>query len=144
MKTYAMLGVLLLLTATGVVAREAGLEQFLIPPELVMRFQREIDLKPEQRQTITSAIGQLQVRVTELQWDMQTERQGMIELIRGDVVDVTAVVEQLDRVLAIENQVKKAHITMLVTIKNTLSAEQQARLRELRPEQPRDPPVGRR
>jgi hypothetical protein len=43
-----------------------------------------------------------------------------------------AVLAQVDRVLAIEREVKRAHIAMLVRIKNTLTREQQAALHVLR------------
>lgn len=38
----------------------------------------------------------------------------------------------LDRVLAVELQVKKAHISMLVRVKNALTQEQQRQLQEIR------------
>ena len=38
----------------------------------------------------------------------------------------------MDEVLKIENEVKKQQAKLLVRIKNALTAEQQARLRELR------------
>jgi Spy/CpxP family protein refolding chaperone len=42
------------------------------------------------------------------------------------------VVAKMDQVLKIENEVKKQQATLLVRIKNVLTAEQQTRLRELR------------
>ena len=39
-----------------------------------------------------------------------------------------AALAQVDEVLAVEREVKRAHITLLIQIKNTLSAEQQAKL----------------
>jgi len=38
----------------------------------------------------------------------------------------------LDRVLAVEVQVKKAYISMLVRVKNALTQEQQRQLQEIR------------
>ena len=39
-----------------------------------------------------------------------------------------AALAQVDEVLGVEREVKRAHITLLIQIKNTLSAEQQAKL----------------
>jgi hypothetical protein len=47
-------------------------------------------------------------------------------------VDETQVLEQADRILALEREIKKAQISLMVRIKNTLSAAQQAKLAEIR------------
>jgi hypothetical protein len=47
-------------------------------------------------------------------------------------VDKSAVLSQVDRVLDIERQIKRAHIAMLVEVKNALTAEQQNQLKGLR------------
>ena len=43
-------------------------------------------------------------------------------------VEQAAALAQVDEVLGVEREVKRAHITLLIQIKNTLSAEQQAKL----------------
>ena len=53
------------------------------------------------------------------------------------VLDAEAkVLDQLEKVLGWEREIKRAQITLMVRIKNGLSAEQQARLRQLRAEAP--------
>jgi len=47
-------------------------------------------------------------------------------------VDETAVLAQVDKVLALERQVKRTQILLLVRIKNLLTEPQQAKLAELR------------
>ena len=106
--------------------------RYLFPPDLVMRYQQRIALRPEQREAITSAIQQLQSRTIEQQWRMQEETQKLGELLRATPVNEAAVLAQVDRVLGIEREVKRAHMTMLVRVKNTLTREQQAALRALR------------
>ncbi len=132
MKTYTAIGLLLAAAGAPLEGQTGGgFEQFLFPPELVMQHQRAIDLTPEQRSTITQAITTLQSRVVELQWEMQSETERLAELLSGAVVDRDAAVDQIDRVLDIEHQVKRAHLTALVEIKNALTPDQQSRLREL-------------
>lgn len=111
---------------------EAGFEKFLYPPELVMQHQAAIGLKPEQRTAITRAVREFQGNVLELQWQMQDESQRLGELLDRPRVDQTATLAQVEKVLAVERQVKLAHMTMLVQIKNLLTPEQQARLGEMR------------
>ena len=111
--------------------------QQLFPPELVMQYQRAIGLTAAQRSGITDAIAGMQSKVLTVQWDMQTESQKLVELLGGTRVDEAAVLAQVDRVLALEREVKRRQIALLIKIKNTLSAEQQNKLRSLRSESPR-------
>jgi Spy/CpxP family protein refolding chaperone len=106
--------------------------QYLFPPELVMQHQQKLELKPAQRTAITEALRQLQSKVIDLQWQMQDETQKLSSLLSQPTVDENAVLAQVDRVLGIEREVKRAHMQMLVRIKNTLTREQQATLQALR------------
>ena len=46
-------------------------------------------------------------------------------------MDEAALVAQLDKVLDVERELKHLHIGLLVAIKNLLTPEQQAKLREI-------------
>ena len=108
------------------------LSRYLFPPELVMQQQQAIGLKPEQRTAITRAIKDFQGKVLDLQWQMQEETGRFGELLDKPLVDQAAALAQIDKVLAVEREVKRAHIGLLIQIKNQLTAEQQARLAQLR------------
>ncbi len=84
--------------------------------------------RPEQRAAITKAIQDFQSKVVDLQWRMQEQSQRLATLLDKPAVDQTAALAQVDEVLGVEREVKRAHITLLINIKNTLSADQQARL----------------
>lgn len=109
-------------------AQEDALARLLFPPELVMQHQQEIGLRPEQRSAITKAIQELQTKVLDLQWKMQDQSHRLATLLEKPVVDQTAALTQLDEVLGTERDVKRAHITLLIQIKNALTADQQAKL----------------
>jgi Spy/CpxP family protein refolding chaperone len=109
----------------------------LFPPELVMQHQLDIDLRPEQRTTITGAIQDFQKKVVDLQWRLQEQSQRLVSLLEKPAVDQTAALAQVDEVLSVEREVKRAHITLLIQIKNTLSADQQAKLAMARGAGPR-------
>jgi Spy/CpxP family protein refolding chaperone len=111
---------------------EDPLARFLFPPELVMQQQRAIGLKPEQRSSITRAIQEFQTKVLDLQWQMQDETQRFAELLDRPTVDQAAAMAQIDKLLAVEREVKRAHIGLLIQIKNSLTAEQQAKLAQAR------------
>lgn len=131
MRTKAVMTLALLLGALSTPATavaQGGLESRLFSPELIMKFSSEVDLTDAQRETIREEIKAMQADVVDLQWQMQEEATRLDELLEGTTVDVDAVVEQADRVLRIEWQVKKRHLRALLRIKNSLTAEQQRKL----------------
>ena len=93
-----------------------------------MQHQQDIGLRSEQRAAITKAIQDFQSKVVDLQWRMQEQSQRLAAVLDKPAVDQTAALAQVDEVLGVEREVKRAHITLLINIKNTLSADQQAKL----------------
>jgi Spy/CpxP family protein refolding chaperone len=104
------------------------LARVLFPPELVMQHQQDIALRPEQRAAITKAIQDFQTKVVDLQWRMQEQSQRLVALLQRPAVDQAAALAQVDEVLGVEREVKRAHLALLILIKNTLTADQQAQL----------------
>jgi Spy/CpxP family protein refolding chaperone len=102
------------------------------PPELVMQHQSEIGLQDAQRATLTSAIQQAQAKFMDMQWKLSAEGEKMGKLLQGAQVDEAQVLEEVDRILALEREIKKAQISLMVRIKNTLTPAQQAKLMEIR------------
>jgi hypothetical protein len=65
-------------------------------------------------------------------WDMQSESEKLVPLLKARPVDENAVLAQVDQVLNREREIKKAQISLLVRIKNLLTEGQQNKLMELR------------
>ena len=133
MRAYRV-ALLLLLIPVSLPAQEPEPEfaKHLFPPELVMQHQQAIRLTADQRTSITQGIRDFQLKVVELQWKMQDEAQKLNELVQGAKVDETQTLAQVDRVLGVEREIKRAHMALLVRIKNTLTAEQQGTLTMIR------------
>ncbi|HEX6066377.1 MAG TPA: hypothetical protein VFZ04_19225 [Longimicrobiales bacterium] len=104
----------------------------LFPPELIMQHARAIRLSDDQRATITRQIEQLQSRVVRMQWQLTEQVQALRETLARPRVDQDRAIDQLNRVLDTEKDIKKAHLEMLIRIKNVLRREQQAELARLR------------
>ena len=102
------------------------------PPEMVMQHQSEIGLQDAQRAALSSAIQQAQAKFMDMQWKLSAEGEKMGRLLQGARVDETQVLEEVDRILALEREIKKAQISLMVRIKNTLTAAQQSKLAEIR------------
>jgi Spy/CpxP family protein refolding chaperone len=102
------------------------------PPELVMQHQSEIGLQDSQRAALTSAVQQAQAKFMDTQWKLSAEAEKMGRLLQGTQVDEAQVLEEVDRILALEREIKRGQISLMVRIKNTLTAAQQAKLAEIR------------
>ena len=102
------------------------------PPELVMQHQGEIGLQDSQRAALASAIQQAQGKFTDVQWKLSAEGEKMSKLLQPAQVDETQVLEEVDRILALEREMKRTQISLMVRIKNTLTPAQQAKLMEIR------------
>ena len=130
----------LLLLALGIwalAARADGpgddpIARAVFPPDLVMKHSQEINLDERERAAIKEQVQKAQAQATDAQFDLQGESQKLVRLLQARPVDETAVLAQVDKVLALERQVKRAQILLLVRIKNLLTEPQQAKLAELR------------
>lgn len=106
----------------------------LYAPELIMQHRRAIGLTDQQRDAISKMIGELQGRVVSLQWELLDEVQQLKTATSGTRVDLDRSLDQLGAVLDTEGKIKRAHLEMLVRIKNLLTPQQQATLDRLRGE----------
>jgi Spy/CpxP family protein refolding chaperone len=104
----------------------------LFTAEEVMQHGRAIDLNDEQRDAITRLIENLQGRVVALQWRLLDETESVREALEGPRVDLDRVMDRFRQALETETEIKRAHLELLVRIKNVLRPEQQEKLRELR------------
>jgi Spy/CpxP family protein refolding chaperone len=102
------------------------------PPEMVMQHQSELGLQDSQRTTITSAVQSAQAKLMDVQWKLSAEAEKMGRLLGGAQVDESQVLEEVDRILGLEREIKRAQISLMVRIKNTLTPAQQAKLAEIR------------
>ena len=127
--------VVALLTAATVAAQQPEQDpigQSFFAPELVIQRQEAIGLSAEQKDALKAEIRQAQLKFTELQWKLQDEMEKLVSLVKQAHVDEPQVLAQLDKVLGAEREVKRAQVTLLIRIKNKLTAEQQGKLLELR------------
>jgi Spy/CpxP family protein refolding chaperone len=111
--------------------------RFLFPPEVVMQHQGEIGITDAQRATLTTAIQQAQSKFVETQFKLSAEGDKLARLLQGATIDETQALEEVDRILSLEREMKRAQIGLLVRIKNALTPAQQAKLMQLR-QQPKE------
>jgi Spy/CpxP family protein refolding chaperone len=106
-------------------------ERYLFPPELIMQHQNAIGLTSEQQTALREEMQKMMAQFTDLQWQQSAETEALTALVAKEKPDEKEVLTQLDKLLNIENQIKRLQTRMLVRIKNQLTPEQQAQLRSL-------------
>ncbi len=105
----------------------------LFLPGLVMEHQRDIGLTAEQRDAITKEMTATHQKVLELRWGLEEKSEALRKLLAENKIDEKAALARAAEVMDIERQMKQAHLTLLVRLKNQLTPEQQQKLAALRP-----------
>jgi Spy/CpxP family protein refolding chaperone len=113
-------------------------------PEMIMKNQSELNLSEEQRKHIIAASQDAQKNFTEWEWALKAENDKLKTMTATPKVDEAACLAQMEKILALEKQIKIQRMKMLISIKNKLNAEQMKKLDEIKasrgpkgPEKPR-------
>ncbi len=107
------------------------LAQNLIPPDLVMRYQDHIKLDGGQRSEISRALAQAENQILATRWELKRQEQRVIDLLHVHPIDEQGVLAQMDRLLDIEREIKRAQMSLLIRISNSLTEPQRETLLEL-------------
>src|SRR5437763_10699376 len=128
MKRFA----LLLFIAVPLFADDDPLARYLVPPDLIMAHSTELNLAERQRAAIKSEVQKAQSKFIDMQWDMKEETEKMARLLQQTPADEARILEQADKVMALEREIKKTQLSLLIRIRNVLTADQMAKLEEIR------------
>ena len=112
----------------------APYSQHLYPPELIMQNQGRLKITESQREAILQEIYKVQATAAQVQWRVSDESEKLNQLLERENAQESEVLAQADRMMTWEIAVKRAQLTMLIRIRNLLTAEQKAMLKDLRRE----------
>ena len=104
----------------------------LFPPELIMTHQAEIGLEDKQREAIVKELEKAQAQFPRLQWQLQAATEQLVKLLDAPQIDEAKALAQAGEVMKLETEIKRAHLGLLIRIRNTLSEVQRAKLQALR------------
>jgi len=111
---------------------EDPLARFLYPPELIMAHQEAIGLTERQRTAIQEAVHDAQSKLLDMQFRMSAEVEKLQRLIQATTPDEPKVLDEVNRVLTLERDVKVTQMTLMVRIKSQLTERQQGLLDQMR------------
>ena len=97
-----------------------------------MNHQAEIGLEDKQREAILKELEKAQAQFPRLQWQLQAASQQLSKLLDAPQVDEAKALAQAGEVMKLETEIKRAHLGLLIRIRNTLSDTQRSKLQALR------------
>ncbi len=100
----------------------------MFPPEMIMQHTRDLNLTVEQKTFMRGEIQKTTTRFNELQWQLQDAMEALHTSMKENTVNEQQALAQLDKVLDAEREIKRLHFGLAISIKNKLTAEQQAKL----------------
>src|SRR5215469_5656363 len=118
-----LLTICLMLSSAFLRAQDDPFRDIFFPPELVIQNQQALGLSDDQRNYLSSEVSRAQATFTELQWKLQDEIGKLTTLLRQQPADEQKSLGQLDKVLAVERDVKKAQVTLMLRMRNNLHPE---------------------
>jgi hypothetical protein len=110
--------------AQGPPAGGDPLRSLLIPPELIMGHQGALNLSEGQGEEIRELLASTQGEFSRAQWNLKRELERLNNLLRDRNSPDQAVLDQSEKVMTIEMEIKKLHLSMLLGVRRVLSDEQ--------------------
>ena len=137
-KTSVLCG-LLWLSGSSLLAQQPPADPIgenFVPPELVLQQQHALGLNDEQKNFVQAEVQKAHERLPELQRQLEKERDALAALLKKERAEEVPVLAQLDKLLDVERRIRRQQLTLLLRIKNKLTAEQQAQLKAFRDQLP--------
>jgi len=98
----------------------------------MMEHSAALGFTEEQANFIRDQIEKAHPRFEELQQKLQTELEALGALLKEKKIDEQQVLAQLDKLLKQEREIKRMQLTLLLSLKNRLTPEQQSKLQEIK------------
>jgi Spy/CpxP family protein refolding chaperone len=108
--------------------------QQLFPPEMIMAQSQKLHLDDKQRTLIKTEVQRAQSKFFDLQWEAKEAGDAMAQMLQQTPIDEAGVLQQADKVMGYEREIKKIHLSLLIRIKNSLTKDQIADLMQMRRE----------
>lgn len=112
------------------------LHNHLVFPMEIVHHQQELDLNADQKAFIKKHLQDSLSEMAGLNWELQEALRELEAVVSEESVDEKIAAKKLEKILELENAIKKNRFLLMVRIKNTLHPAQLEKLRELKAESP--------
>lgn len=117
--------ILFLVLFVGVANGQDIFQKNLYSADKVMEMRNELKLTEAQATKIKKIHSENAGKFSTMKWDLDEQTATLKNLLNASKIDETSVQKQMDKVLALENSLKKQQLSTMVSIKNELNEEQQ-------------------
>lgn len=131
----ALFHCLLLLVASSLRAAPppgSPVDALLFPPDFIMQHKSAIGLTDKQADAIIAAAQNAERDMEEMHKNVQSATQDLVEVLAGTPVKTDAALAQLDKVMDREREAKRAHLKLILSIRQQLTVEQVGKLGEIK------------
>jgi len=105
--------------------------RLLYPPEALLGHAQELGLDDAQRKAIRFQVVEAQKQFLDAQLSMQEASEELQRLLQERPVNETKTLAAADQVMGFERTVKRAHLSLLIHLKNLLTPAQLAKMAEI-------------
>lgn len=105
--------------------------RLLYPPEALLGHAQELGLDDAQRKAIRSRVVEAQKQFLDAQLSMQEASEELQRLLQERPVNEAKALAAADQVMGFERTVKRAHLSLLIHLKNLLTPAQLAKMAEI-------------
>lgn len=113
-----------LLLLAGMVQGQDLFQGTLFPADLVMKNRETISLTDQQAEKIKTIHGKNAGEFSTLRWDLDAENEKLKKMLQEPKINSEAAQKQMDKILNLENQLKKKQFGNLLAIRGELSEDQ--------------------
>ena len=106
------------------------LRDALTPPDVALKHAQALGLSDGQMRTIQTDAVDAQSKFVRVQWQLKEASDKLLSLLKESRIDQSRALAQLDNVLHLEREVKRIQLGLMIAVKNTLTAQQQAAARQ--------------
>ncbi len=115
-------------------ARPDLIGRLLFQPELIMEYRSKLDLTEQQQDVLKTELQNAQASIFDFKWQLNEESEKLKGILKTAPIDEDEMLAQSDKVMQLEQKIKRVHLTLLARLKNMLSEQQIQTLRNLRRE----------
>lgn len=120
-----------LLLLAGMVQGQDLFQGTLFPAELIMKNRDTISLTDQQAEKIKTIHGKNSGEFSTLRWDLDAENEKLKKMLQEPKINSEAAQKQMDKILNLENQLKKKQFSNLLAIRSELNESQATSLAKM-------------
>lgn len=105
--------------------------RLLYPPEALLGHAQELGLDDAQRKAIRSDVVSAQKQFLDAQLSVQESSEELQRLLQERPVNESKALATADQVMGLERTIKRAHLSLLIHLKNLLTPAQLAKMAEI-------------